>query len=179
MVKLRHAVTPALLVTARGLTPRMEPVMQPQYTLRQIANFWDKVDRNGPVPEHRPDLGPCWLWTAWKDRKGYGRTSVWVNQKSTTLNAHRVAWEIEAWATIEPGLTVDHLCRVTSCVRPSHMELVPMSENVLRGSGPPAQNARKVRCIRGHDHWEIRSNGQRRCITCRRGTKEPTGIGST
>ena len=26
--------------------------------------FWRKVDKNGPIPEHRPELGPCWVWTA-------------------------------------------------------------------------------------------------------------------
>lgn len=29
---------------------------------QQIARFWTYVDRNGPVPECRPDLGTCWLW---------------------------------------------------------------------------------------------------------------------
>jgi hypothetical protein len=24
--------------------------------------FWEKVDKNGPVPAHRPELGPCWVW---------------------------------------------------------------------------------------------------------------------
>ena len=23
--------------------------------------FWAKVNKDGPVPEHRPDLGPCWI----------------------------------------------------------------------------------------------------------------------
>src|SRR5690242_7135330 len=26
--------------------------------------FWPKVDKHGPVSAHRPDLGPCWLYTA-------------------------------------------------------------------------------------------------------------------
>src|SRR5208282_3495744 len=25
--------------------------------------FWAHVDKNGPVPPHRPALGPCWVWT--------------------------------------------------------------------------------------------------------------------
>lgn len=28
-----------------------------------IARFWVKVDKNGTAPAHRPELGPCWLWT--------------------------------------------------------------------------------------------------------------------
>ena|ERR1700694_1946906 len=29
-----------------------------------MLRFWLKVNQNGPVPEHRPELGPCWVWTA-------------------------------------------------------------------------------------------------------------------
>ncbi len=28
--------------------------------------FWEKVNKGGPVPEHRLDLGPCWLWGAFR-----------------------------------------------------------------------------------------------------------------
>ena len=28
-----------------------------------IAKFWDRVDKDGPVPAHVPHLGPCWEWT--------------------------------------------------------------------------------------------------------------------
>jgi hypothetical protein len=33
--------------------------------------FWKKVDKNGPVPAHRPELGPCWLWTGALVGRGY------------------------------------------------------------------------------------------------------------
>lgn len=43
---------------------------------RPLADrFWEKVDKNGPIPGHRPELGPCWVWTAYRDRDGYGRIS--------------------------------------------------------------------------------------------------------
>lgn len=35
--------------------------------------FWKKIDRNGPIPAHCPELGPCWIWTAYKDEHGRGR----------------------------------------------------------------------------------------------------------
>lgn len=25
--------------------------------------FWEKVNKDGPIPEHQPELGPCWEWT--------------------------------------------------------------------------------------------------------------------
>ncbi|MBU6428993.1 MAG: hypothetical protein KGR26_08285, partial [Cyanobacteria bacterium REEB65] len=28
-----------------------------------IQDFWAQVDKDGPIPSHRPDLGPCWIWT--------------------------------------------------------------------------------------------------------------------
>ncbi len=31
--------------------------------------FWAKVDKNGPVPLHALDLGPCWIWIASTDPK--------------------------------------------------------------------------------------------------------------
>lgn len=30
----------------------------------QEPKFWEKVNKHGPVPEHCPELGPCWIWTA-------------------------------------------------------------------------------------------------------------------
>src|ERR1035437_916757 len=36
----------------------------------EAERFWAKVDRNGPVPAHRPELGPCWVWEAGHDRPG-------------------------------------------------------------------------------------------------------------
>lgn len=24
--------------------------------------LWKHVDKNGPIPPFRPDLGPCWIW---------------------------------------------------------------------------------------------------------------------
>ena len=36
-----------------------------------LSRAWAKVNRNGPVPPGRPDLGPCWVWTAAR-RFGYG-----------------------------------------------------------------------------------------------------------
>jgi hypothetical protein len=34
--------------------------------------FWEKVNKNGEVPVHAPELENCWIWTAATDKKGYG-----------------------------------------------------------------------------------------------------------
>jgi hypothetical protein len=46
--------------------------------------------------------------------------------------AHRVVWE-RCFGPIEPpSLTVDHVCEVTLCQRPDHLQLVSRSENSRR-----------------------------------------------
>lgn len=34
-------------------------------------SFWAKVDKNGPAPANHPELGPCWTWTAYRQRAQY------------------------------------------------------------------------------------------------------------
>lgn len=38
-----------------------------------MKRFWSKVDKDGPIPAHKPELGQCWVWTASKNNAGYGR----------------------------------------------------------------------------------------------------------
>ena len=33
------------------------------------CRFYENVNKDGPVPAHRPDLGPCWVWTGPVDEK--------------------------------------------------------------------------------------------------------------
>lgn len=131
------------------------------------ARFWEKVDKNGPVPAYRPDLGPCWIWTAGKNIWGYGR--FWVKENNRKVQAHRLPYEWENGPMPE-GLEPDHLCRVRSCVRPSHLEAVTRRENTIRGIAPPAVNARKTICSRGHpftpENTHRGPNGQRVCRQC-------------
>lgn len=125
-----------------------------------IERFWPKVNKNGPVPEHRPDLGPCWLWTAGTDQHGYGR---FKGDDRKDGRAHRWAW-VEEHGPIPDGLEPDHLCRVKGCVRTSHMELVTHGENISR-----ARKAR-TKCRRGHDLADAlirQRDGARLCRQCK------------
>lgn len=117
------------------------------------------------IPE--PNSG-CWIWLYCLDANGYGRVSVLGSSRL----AHRISYEVER-GPIPDGLTLDHLCRVRHCVNPSHLEPVPMRENVMRGEGFGAKNALKTHCPKGHEYDYVNTyvyrgaNGTRRlCRTC-------------
>ena len=72
----------------------------------------------------------CHVWTGTtsKGRGSYGRFRI----GSSTYVAHRVAYVIETGQDVPSGYVLDHLCRVTECVNPEHLELVTQGENVER-----------------------------------------------
>lgn len=85
--------------------------------------------------------------------------------------AHRVAYE-RRYGKIPKGLVIDHLCRNGLCVNPLHLEAVSNIENVMRGEGAPAKNARKTHCHKGHEftkkNTHVSPQNRRICKTCRR-----------
>ena len=138
--------------------------------------FWAKVDRNGPIPAARPELGPCWIWTAATNGKqGYGifRGGVAKDRGGSKkwVLAHRYAYEAVK-GPIGPGLEPDHLCLVRLCVNPHHLEAVSHQENTLRGSSPAAEQARRATCIQGHPFDLVDRSGRRRCSICDRAKEE-------
>lgn len=127
-----------------------------------VERFWPKVDRDGPVPDYAPHLGPCWLWTASIRPNGYGQ----FKGEDRVLSSHIWAY-VDANGPVPEGLELDHLCRVRHCVRPSHLEAVTGRENRMRGAG-----CMKTHCPRGHalvgtNVW-LTKKGHRRCRTCGR-----------
>jgi hypothetical protein len=67
----------------------------------------------------------CWLWLGSLDRDGYG---LYRGRP-----AHRWAWLADG-RTLDPALTLDHLCATRRCVRPDHMEQVTRGENTARAN---------------------------------------------
>jgi hypothetical protein len=72
---------------------------------------------------------------------------------------------------IPDGLFLDHTCRNRNCVNPQHLDPVTNKENILRGEGSPAKNARKTHCKNGHplkgENLVRGSKGERVCRTCK------------
>jgi hypothetical protein len=101
-----------------------------------VSRFWQKVEKTDS----------CWLWTAGLFTAGYGL--FWDGER--TVGAHRFSYELLV-GVIPDGMVLDHLCRVHSCVNPSHLEPVTHRENILRGDGIPARRARQTHCLNGHE----------------------------
>lgn len=132
--------------------------------------FWAKVDRSGPVPAARSDLGPCWLWTAAKDHGGYGKFFVEkINGKARLVQAYRIAYQLEV-GPIPDDMAVDHLCRTPACVNPAHLEPVTQRENLWRGNVPDIYNWRATHCPQGHPYDNDNTywyGNNRKCRKCR------------
>ena len=117
----------------------------------------------------REDQNGCWIWLGPRVRTRAGDQYGCTRFEGRTEVAHRVAWRLLR-GPVPVGLELDHLCRVTRCVNPLHLEPVTHRVNVLRGEGLAAQNARKSHCIRGHAFDDantiIQASGKRSCRTC-------------
>lgn len=123
-----------------------------------IERFWRYV--------HKTET--CWLWTGAVGSHGYGNFAVDGRRASPkTVRAHKFAYEA-VLGPVPAGLELDHLCRVRNCVNPDHMEPVTRRENLVRGIGFPAVNAKKAHCPQGHEYTYSAAQGGRICLTCRR-----------
>lgn len=133
--------------------------LSPEYLSKLEKRFWAKVEKTEG----------CWIWKACIIASGYGQFSV---RRIDRIYSHRVSYELFK-GKIPDGLTIDHLCRNRACVNPEHLEVVTGKENILRGQSPPAENARKTHCPKGHplsgDNLIICKfrTGKRQCKICR------------
>jgi hypothetical protein len=125
------------------------------------TRFWSKVKRGTSTQ--------CWAWQGGKNR-GYGSFFAGSGCEPRVVPAHRWSYE-QAVGPIPTGLTLDHLCRNRACVNPAHLQPVSNRDNVLRGIGLSAQNARKTKCPKGHPlsgkNLYVDPSGRRQCRACR------------
>lgn len=108
------------------------------------------INKDGPIPSHKPELGQCWQWLGkTHERGGYGYFQFGLRDVSgksviTSWVAHRYSWFLN-FGEIPEGLLVLHKCDNRLCCRPDHLWL-----------GTALDNARdminKERGLRGEKH---------------------------
>jgi hypothetical protein len=141
--------------------PKIEYLIVDHLSIKELTRIFSKIVVN-PVTQ-------CWEWTSAFDSHGY--SLVWY--KGANERVHRLLY---AWA-VKPipkgrrkGIPVlDHIiCDNPPCCNPSHVRLCQNRDNVLRGNGTSANNARKTHCKRGHPlpPKELNRN-QRECKICK------------
>lgn len=152
------------------------PPMKPTGLDKEYVDRWNgnsgfknecELKEPNPMKQEQKHTPTCINWNGSLDSDGYGR--IQIGKKSRL--AHRVAWEKENGLIPKP-LVIDHVCRNRACVNVLHMEVVTIKENTLRGTNPPAQNARKKKCVKGHElissNLRKTKDGGRECSECSR-----------
>jgi HNH endonuclease len=128
------------------------------------------AEKTGPTPipfEDRyvpePNSG-CWLWIGARNSDGYGCIKI----DGRDLRAPRLFYEL-THGRIPETMTIDHLCRVRSCVNPQHLEAVTNRENILRGDSFAARLARQRLCPKcggPYTRYATRGKDYRLCRHC-------------
>ncbi|TVL89819.1 HNH endonuclease signature motif containing protein [Streptomyces sp. SAJ15] len=80
-----------------------------------VTRFWARVQR-GPG---------CWIWTGGKS----GEYGQFMHQRRRLL-AHRFSWHLANEEPCPKGMVIRHRCDTPPCVRPDHLELGSVSQNV-------------------------------------------------
>lgn len=105
----------------------------------------------------------CWEWQGRCDRDGYPLIKI-GGRNGRPRAAHRVSY-LEHVGPIPEGFEVDHLCRVTKCVNPDHLEAVTGRVNRER-----AGIFSESHCRNGHPRTVsstyVSPNGARSCRVC-------------
>jgi hypothetical protein len=131
-----------------------------------VERFLVKIDLDGPIPAHRPELGRCHLWLATKDQAGYGQ--LWCFGKLQL--AHRVAWFLKRG--IWPQLHVLHHCDNPACVNVAHLFEGTDADNIddmlRKGRARTKLDEAAVLAIRG----EIAAGHSHRAIAARFGVSQ-------
>lgn len=128
----------------------------------------DRSNREHRLATKTERQGDCLVWTGTVLQNGYGTMRVHYRREYV----HRISYEL-AKGPIPTGLHIDHLCRNTRCVEPSHLEAVTPGENTRRAAPyrKPVVHVKPERCSKGHEMTEENTYRPERgwkCRTCMR-----------
>jgi hypothetical protein len=171
-------------VTAR--TRKSTDLKPPVVDVALPARFWSKVNKNGPVPSLRPELGPCWLYEGTPEKAtGYVRCEI----NRVRDYVHRLVYRALV-GPIPPGKEIDHQCHNADpscpsdvsclhrrCANPGHLAAVTHRENMDRSPNHLAtKNRLKTHCPHGHpydnDNTRLTPHGGRVCRACNRAAQQ-------
>lgn len=120
----------------------------PHLTTPPEIRFWNKVKK-------QPGDG-CWEWQGCITKNGYGRFGVLARKLSVWT--HRYALEL-AGIEIPPGMCACHKCDNRKCVRPDHLFVGTLADNVrdmrAKGRNRTCPNPEKF-SPRGSKHYAAR-----------------------
>jgi hypothetical protein len=140
---------------------------------RPVADrFWEKVDKDGPVPPHMPHLGPCWIWIGACLPDGRGQFHLNGKTEFASVVAYRLTYGA---LTAEQPWVLHHcdggrLC----CVRPDHLFAGTHTDNMRDMASKGRQGANwtdenRHRLARGERH-----GSKTHPETVTRGSQRPT-----
>lgn len=126
-----------------GHAPRRSRLDAPGYRDKAIARFLDRIDKNGPIPSHCPELGHCHLWIGQVDSFGYGIVSY--------LGKHWRVTHLVLMLSGEPlaaGMEALHRCDNPPCCNRDHLFSGTQADNVHDMHAKGRSNK-----TTGDDHW--------------------------
>lgn len=80
------------------------------------CHFWSHVTKGDQ----------CWSWNGVKSNSGYGKMS----RRGVAVFAHRFSWELHNARPVPYGLFVLHHCDNPICVRPDHLFVGSLKDNI-------------------------------------------------
>lgn len=78
---------------------------------------------------HSKQVGQCIEWTGFKDKNGYGKTTITKNGIERPIGVHRLSWMVYR-GNIPSGMFVCHHCDNPSCIRIEHLFLGTSQDNI-------------------------------------------------